>query len=158
MPGCNAHRQLQFFTRRLLMNAILKSPFTVIALVFAAQAAAEVTLYEREDFRGQSYPTDRPVRDLDRFGFNTRASSAIVSSERWEVCDEIRFGGRCRALRAGRYPSLGAMGLSNNITSVRDVERNARFYDSRYAPAPVAGYEAPRTDSEPRFDVPVTSR
>jgi uncharacterized protein YcfJ len=139
------------------MKAILKSALAVTALVVATQAAAEITFYEREDFRGQSFTTDRPVRDLDSFGFNNRAGSAVVSSDRWEVCDQIRFGGRCRILRPGSYPSLAAMGMNQNITSVRDVDRNARFDDGRYAPAPVAVYEAPRGDRERLFDVPVTS-
>ena len=139
------------------MRARLKTAMAVAALLVSAQAAAEITFYEREDFRGQSFTTDRPVGDLDRFGFNNRASSIVVSGDRWEVCDQIRFGGKCMILRPGNYPSLAAMGMNHNITSVREVDRSARFDDSRYAPSPVAVYEAPSRDRERLFDVPVTS-
>src|SRR5471032_221406 len=128
------------------MNTLLKSALAVAAVVISAQAAADVTFYEREDFRGQSFSTDRTVGNMERFGFNDRASSAIVNGDRWEVCDDVRFGGRCVILRPGRYSSLAAMGLNNRVSSVRDVSRDARIEDNRYAPAPVAVYEAPRRE------------
>ena len=39
------------------MNAILKSALAVVLMAISAQAVAEITFYEREDFRGQSFTT-----------------------------------------------------------------------------------------------------
>ncbi len=120
-------------------------------------AAAQITFYEREGFDGRSFTTAEPVANFDRFGFNDRASSVIVAADRWEVCEDVRFGGRCAVLRPGRYPSLAAMGLNDRISSVRDVSRNARVEDNRYAPAPVAAGDFNRRRDERLFEANVTS-
>ena len=109
------------------MNKLSRIALAVAGLVFAGHAAAQVTFYEHDDFQGQSFTT------------NDRASSVVVRgnrTERWEVCEDIRFTGRCVILRRGEYPSLAAMGLSDRVTSMRAVNRNARYDDDRYAPAP----------------------
>ncbi len=118
------------------MNAMLRTAVAVAGAAFAAQAAAQVTFYEREGFEGRSFTTERRIWNFERFGFNDRASSAEVRSNRWEVCEDTRFEGRCVILRPGRYPSLTAMGLNDRISSVRTVEANARISDDRYAPLP----------------------
>ena len=120
------------------MNAILRTALAVAGVAIAAQAAAQVTFYEREGFEGRSFTAEKEVRNLERYGFNDRASSVVVIGARWEVCEDVRFGGQCVVLRPGRYPSLAAMGLNDRVSSVRTVSRNARIDDSRYAPAPAA--------------------
>lgn len=120
------------------MNALLKNALAVTAVAMAAQASAQVTLYEQNGFQGQSITISRTVDNLARRGFNDRASSAVVAGERWEVCEDARFNGRCAVLRPGQYPSLNAMGLNNRISSLRAVSRDARIDDQRYAPAPAA--------------------
>ena len=77
--------------------------------------------------------------------------------DRWEVCEDARFNGRCRVLRPGSYPSLAAMGMGRSISSVREVDRNARFDDSRYAPPPLAAYDNRRRDNERVYEANVTS-
>ena len=139
------------------MNAMLRSTLAVAAVAFATQAAAEITFYEREGFQGQYFTTERPVANFERFGFNDRASSVEVLSDRWEVCDGARFGGRCVFLRPGRYPSLAAMGLNDRISSVRPVSWDARIDDNRYAPAPVAAYDYRRRNDERLYEANVTS-
>jgi len=124
------------------MNAILKSALAVVAAAISTLVAAEVTFYEREGFAGQSFTTQKRVGNLERNGFNDRASSAVVSNERWEVCEDVRFNGRCVVLRPGRYSSLAAMGLNDRVSSVRAVSSNAQIADNRYAPAPVAHSDA----------------
>jgi uncharacterized protein YcfJ len=116
------------------MHVSLKKVLALSAVVIATQAVAEVTLYEREGFDGRSFTTQRQVGNMERFGFNDRASSATVAGERWEVCEDPRFSGRCVVLRPGRYPSLAAMGLNDRISSVRAVRSNERIDDGRYAP------------------------
>ncbi|HZQ63115.1 MAG TPA: beta/gamma crystallin-related protein [Casimicrobiaceae bacterium] len=107
------------------MKKALTMALGVAGIVVAAQAAAQVTFFEREGFRGRSFNTDRPVGNFERFGFNDRAASVIVDSGNWEVCEDARFSGRCVVLRPGRYSSLGDMGLKYQISSVRPVDYNA---------------------------------
>jgi uncharacterized protein YcfJ len=102
-----------------------------------APVAAQVTFYENEGFAGRTFTTEKQVVNLRQFGFNDRASSVTVSGDRWEVCDENRFRGRCAVLRPGRYPSLASMGLNNRVSSVRAIAGNARIEENRYAPVPV---------------------
>ena len=134
------------------MHAVMKNALAIAGLAVAAQVAAQVTLYEREGFDGRSFTTERSIRNLERFGFNDRASSVVVRGprwQRWEVCEDRAFEGRCVVLRRGDYPSLASMGLNNAVSSVRVVERSARYSDDRYAPPPpVAAYDYRRRDHE----------
>jgi len=116
------------------METLASTALAAAAVAFATQAAAQVTLYETQGFQGRSFSTQRQVIDLQRFGFNDRASSVNVIGERWEVCDDVRFRGRCVVLRAGQYPTLAAMGLNDRVSSVREVSQNERIDDRRYAP------------------------
>jgi len=118
------------------MNTKLRIALAIGALALTTQAAAQVTFYQQESFQGRSFTTDKRVGNLERFGFNDRASSAVVVGTRWEVCDEVRFQGNCAILRPGQYSSLTSLGLNNRISSARAVSRNARHDESRYAPAP----------------------
>lgn len=122
-----------------------------------APLAAQIVFYEREGFQGQSFTTEQKVYNFQRFGFNDRASSAIVVGDRWEVCEDTRFNGRCVVLRPGRYPSLAAMGLNDRVSSVRIVEWNAYVEENRYAPAPVPVYDSRRRHNERLYEVNVTS-
>ncbi len=120
------------------MKALLRIALILAGLTITAQATAKITFYEQERFEGRSFTTDKRIGHFERYGFNDRASSAVVVSERWEVCEDARFNGKCMILRPGRYPSLATMGLNNRVSSVREVKRNARVDDRRYAPIPVA--------------------
>jgi uncharacterized protein YcfJ len=137
------------------MNKFLKAAIAVGAMTFASLAAAQITIYEREGFGGRSVTTHAPIEFLGDYGFNDRASSVVVTSRRWEICEDARFGGRCAFLRPGQYPSLASMGLNNRVTSVRLVGRN--IDDGRYVPPPVSAYDYGRRDSEALFEAPVTS-
>jgi uncharacterized protein YcfJ len=119
------------------MNALLRIALALAGLAIAAQAAAQVTFYEREGFAGRSFTAEKQVDNFQRLGFNDRASSVVVNRDPWEVCDDARFRGRCVVLRPGRYPSLSAMGLNDRVSSARAVGRNARIDERRYAPEPV---------------------
>jgi uncharacterized protein YcfJ len=136
---------------------MLNSAVAIAALAIAAQASAQFTFYERDGFQGRSFTTERPVNNFQRFGFNDRASSVVVSRDRWEVCEDVRFRGRCVILRRGQYPSLAAMGLNDRVSSVRNVGRNARVEDDRYAPPPVVAYDYRRRQNERLYEAPITS-
>ena len=121
------------------MYRVSRVALAVAGLAMASHAAAQVTLFEHDGFQGRSFTTSQPINNLERSGFNDRASSIAVRgnrAERWEVCEDRRFRGHCVILRRGDYPSLAAMGLNDGISSVRAVSRNARYDDDRYAPAP----------------------
>ena len=139
------------------MNSALRNTIAVAGLAFATHAAAEVTFFEAEGFRGRSFTTAKPVRNFESFGFNDRASSVVVTRERWEVCENSRFEGRCVVLRPGRYASLAAMGLNDRVSSVRIVSRQARIDDNRYAPPPVPVFDSRRRNNERVFEADVTS-
>ena len=75
------------------MNAILKTALAVAGMAVAAQAAAQITFYEREGFAGRSFTAEKEIRNFERYGFNDRASSVVVLGDRCEVCEDARFGG-----------------------------------------------------------------
>jgi uncharacterized protein YcfJ len=146
-----------------------RNSLLVAALLLAAAPAFadEISFYEGESFRGRVFSTDRSVQNLKRTGFNDRASSVIVESGRWEVCEEARFGGNCTLLRRGSYDSLERMGINNRISSVRPVEgrgnrRGGRDNDDRYSrremePLAEPNYQYRRRANERLVEVPVTS-
>ena len=102
------------------------------AALFVPAASAQVTLYQQERFYGPVFSTNNSIGNLDRYGFNDRASSAIVQHGSWQVCEDSDFRGRCIVLRPGQYPSLGSMGLNNRISSLRRVSGP----NYAYAPPP----------------------
>lgn len=118
------------------MRAISNAILATLGLVAGAQAHADVTFYQDPGFQGRSFRSQQRVDNFDRYGFNDRASSAVVKGERWEVCEDSRFSGRCMVLRPGQYPSLSAMGLTNRISSARAIDFDQRVDQWRYAPAP----------------------
>ncbi|MFT3820098.1 MAG: beta/gamma crystallin-related protein [Rubrivivax sp.] len=113
------------------MKTALKTLLAAAVAAAAAPVLAQATLYEHEGFRGQAISADRRITDLSRMGFNDRASSLVIDGQRWEVCADAAFSGRCVVLGPGRYPSLGAMGLNDRVSSLRVVDVNARA-DDRY--------------------------
>src|SRR6185312_5919327 len=144
------------------MGISLKAAVGVVGVVAATSAAAQVTLYSHDDFRGQQFTANGTVRNLDRLGFNDRASSIVVNGGDWQFCEDANFQGRCVILRQGEYPSLDRMGLSNEISSLRPVEGRYGYNDRRDDRAYVAqGYDShdnrDNRASEPLFQAPVMS-
>ena len=128
---------------------------TCVGLALAGTASAQITFYEHDDFGGRSFNTTRQISNLQRWGFNDRASSVEVQQHRWEVCQDLRFGGRCMVLQPGRYPSLSAMGLNDRVSSVRQIGDNVRIARDRLAPQPA--YDARRRRDERLFEAEVSS-
>jgi uncharacterized protein YcfJ len=139
------------------MQMTLKTIAGVAALGFATHAAAQITFYEGEGFRGRAFTTNKQVWNFERLGFNDRASSVVVDRGRWEVCEDARFEGRCVVLRPGSYESLSGMGLNNRISSVRPVSRSARYENEAPAPLAAPTYDYRRRAGERFYEVPVTS-
>jgi uncharacterized protein YcfJ len=122
-----------------------------------APGRAEITLFEREEFKGRSVVANEPVRNLRRADFGDRASSAIVRGGRFEICEDRQFEGRCMVLRPGQYPSLAAMGMNDAVTSVRPVTRQARVEERRFAPPPPVAHDYRRRREERLFDADVVA-
>jgi uncharacterized protein YcfJ len=142
------------------MRTILKRTVASAALATLAwgtQANAQVTFYENNDFQGRSFSTGQRVDNFSSAGFNDRASSVTVLSNRWEVCEHANFDGQCVVLRPGRYPSLASMGMNDRVSSIRTVRNNARFSEDRYAPPAAPVYDSRRRNNERLFEADVTS-
>jgi uncharacterized protein YcfJ len=139
------------------MNATLRNALALAGLTIATQAAAQITFYENDGFTGRSFSTGKQVTNFEQSGFNDRASSVIVLRDRWEVCENAGFAGRCIVLRPGRYEALGTMGLNDRISSVRMVSVNTRVDDNRYAPPAVPVYDNRRRGNERLYEANVTS-
>ncbi len=107
---------------------------TVLALAFATSGALaqSITFYESEGYRGRSFSQDGPIVNFERFGFNDRASSVVIRRGTWDLCSDAHFGGGCVTLRPGGYPNLGAMGMSNRVSSARPVSAGAHRPENRH--------------------------
>jgi uncharacterized protein YcfJ len=138
------------------MRSRLKIAIISAGLILATQAAAQVTFYEGEDFRGVSFRVDTIIRNFAPLGFNDRASSAVVEQGRWEVCEDAEFRGRCTTLSPGNYPSLAPMGLNKRISSARPIDWQAQ-YPVAAPPPPPPAYDYGRRPDEHLFEVPVHS-
>ena len=139
------------------MISIAKTAAIVAALAFSSQAYSQVVFYQGDNYSGRSFSTERQVPNFNQYGFNDRASSVVVLSNRWEVCDAARFDGRCIVLRQGRYPSLAALGLNDRISSARSVGSRQQYDESRYAPNPEPVYDNRRRGRERLYQANVTS-
>ena len=120
------------------MRVGLKAAVAVAGIAFSTLAGAGITFYEGEGFHGRNFTADGAIRNLDRTGFNDRASSAVVDHGRWQVCEDAYFKGRCKVLRPGEYASLRHMGLNNKISSMRPFDDHG--YNRRNEAQPPVSY------------------
>ena len=112
------------------MKTQIRNAAALLAIAaVTAQVSAQVTFYGEEGFAGRSFTTQRQITKVERQGLADGASSVVVEKDRWEACEEPRFGGRCIVLRPGRYPSFNTLGMVNGALSVRAIGRSARVAD-----------------------------
>ena len=121
-----------------LHTATIRTAFTLVVAFFASTAIAQVTLYEQEGFHGRTFTANGPVYNLDRLGFNDRASSLIIDRGDWQICEDADFHGRCVVLRAGQYPSLASVGMNDRISSLRRMSGGGPQYVHAPPPPPPA--------------------
>jgi len=98
---------------------------TTLAGCAAAAAAQEITLFEGDNFSGRRFAVNGAMPNLDQTGFNDRASSVIVRGGTWQLCSDAYYRGNCVTLQPGNYPTLAAMGLSNRLSSLREIGWNS---------------------------------
>ncbi len=139
------------------MNLTFKLALGAAAVLCATQAAAQITLYEHDGYRGRAFTTDTQMGNFARNGFNDLASSVVVDRGRWEVCTDARFEGKCVVLRRGNYESLRSLGLNNRISSVRPVDQQARYDNEVPEPTALANYDYRRRANENVYEARVTS-
>lgn len=139
------------------MNLTFKLALGAAAVLCATQAAAQITLYEHDGYRGRAFTTDTQMGNFARNGFNDLASSVVVDRGRWEVCTDARFEGKCVVLRRGNYESLRSLGLNDRISSVRPVDQQARYDNEVPEPTALANYDYRRRANENVYEARVTS-
>jgi hypothetical protein len=98
----------------------------VLATFAQAAFAGEITLFTDRDFRGARVTVERDAYNLADIGFNDRASSLVVRSGVWQLCEHKDFGGYCAEFGPGEYRDLP--NFNDRISSAREVSRG-RGYD-----------------------------
>ena len=124
------------------------------------QAAAQVTLYEDEGFRGRSLTADGTIANLDQYRFSDRAASAVVTSGKWEACEHPGFTGRCVILSPGSYGTLASVNMNGRISSLRPANDARVVYEAPpavVAPAPVVAAPTYVRPEDQRFEARVVS-
>jgi len=140
------------------MNIPCKIAVAACAALLSAHAAAQITLYPQEGWRGRPLAVTKSITDMRRAGFDDRASSVVVDGGRWEVCEHPNFRGDCRILRRGSYDSLRSMGLNDSISSIRAVPRRRQMEQMAMAPEPLPmpTYEYRQRPRERVYEAPIT--
>ena len=104
------------------MTRFRQLALALLALGGAGAAAAEIVLYENDNYSGRTFRSvQQRVESRRRPGSTTVASSAVVRGNSWSLCTDAYFRGRCVTLGPGSYPSLGSMGLSDSVSSIREL-------------------------------------
>lgn len=93
----------------------------VFLLAAVSTASAQVALYEHDNFNGREVRSGYSISNLADSNFNDMASSVRIRNGRWQFCENAYFSGRCVTLGPGEYPSLGSMGLNDQVSSVREL-------------------------------------
>jgi hypothetical protein len=101
--------------------SFVRIALAALACTAAAAGAQEIVLYQNDNFNGPRYSASTSVSDLARVGFNDRASSVTIRGGSWQLCTDAYFRGQCVTLHPGNYSSLSAMGISNQVSSVREI-------------------------------------
>ena len=93
----------------------------VLAGFAGAAAAQDIVFFNGPDFSGRRFTANTSVQNLADAGFNDRASSVVINSGSWQLCTDSYFRGRCVTLERGQYPTLAQIGLSNQVSSAREL-------------------------------------
>jgi hypothetical protein len=109
---------------------------TLVGLTTGAAAAASITFYQDDNYRGPHVTADRAMGNFSGTGFNDGARSAVVHDGRWEICVDAEYRGSCSVLAPGAYPDLGA--YAGRISSVRPIDGNYSGRNEDRGRGPVA--------------------
>ena len=104
------------------MNRTLRLSVLAALAGWAGLAAAqEIQFFEHPDFSGRRFGANNSINNLADQGFNDRASSVVIRSGAWQLCSDAYFRGRCVTLQPGEYRNLAQIGLSNTVSSAREL-------------------------------------
>jgi hypothetical protein len=106
----------------------------LLALLAPGAIAAEIILFEHDNFGGRRFVLNGSLPDLANTDFNDAASSIVVRSGSWQLCEHAFFRGRCITLAPGEYPSLNRFGLNDEVSSVREVGPAPAYREGRSGP------------------------
>jgi hypothetical protein len=81
--------------------------------------ADQVVLYSARDYQGASHGLDKSQPDVRADALQNAATSVVIASGQWELCDGTYFRGQCVTLGPGKYPSMEAVGLTHGVSSAR---------------------------------------
>ena len=84
-----------------------------------AHGTEQVVLYAAKDYQGPSHGLDKSQPDVRADALQAAATSVVIASGQWELCDGTYFRGQCVTLGPGKYPSLEAVGLTHGVFSAR---------------------------------------
>lgn len=108
-----------------MKNTLTAAFLLAASLIGQAASAGELQLFSREGFRGERVViADGAASNFVDFGFNDRASSLIVRSGTWELCEHKNFGGQCAVFERGEYPELRR--FNNAFSSAREIQGRGR--------------------------------
>jgi len=96
-------------------------PAAALLLAASTLSAQEITIFQNPNFNGPNFSATSSVTNLANVGFNDRASSITIRAGTWQLCSDDYFRGQCVTLQPGNYSNLGAMGLNNAVSSLREV-------------------------------------
>lgn len=103
--------------RRRVGAALLSALLGVAA---GTATAAEVTLYEHDNFGGAQLTLRGYTPNFVNTGFNDRVSSLVVTSGTWELCTDAEFKGTCTTFLPGEYPTIDKR-LNDRFSSAREI-------------------------------------
>lgn len=104
-----------------MKNTLTAAFLLAASIVGQAASAGELVLFSHEDFRGQRVViADGAANNFRDFDFNDRASSLVVRSGTWELCEHANFQGACAVFQRGEYPNLRQ--FNNTFSSAREVD------------------------------------
>ena len=118
------------------MISAIRIAACAMALAATNAFAGQITLYESPDFGGRYMIASGDMNYLNRKGFSSDASSAVVSSGVWEVCTDTYYHGTCAQLVPGNYPRLEET-MRGRIVSARELAEGAPVVVAQ--PSVVAG-------------------
>jgi Beta/Gamma crystallin len=82
-------------------------------------SAGDIVLFAANNYGGVSQPLDQSQADLRSEALQSNATSIVIASGAWELCDDTYFRGHCVTLGPGKYPSFQEYGLTHGVASVR---------------------------------------
>jgi len=83
--------------------------------------AAEIQLFEHDNFQGRSITLRGPTPNFEPIRFNDITSSVIVRSGTWELCMHADYGEPCRIFSPGEYRAVGER-WNDQFSSARPVQ------------------------------------